>query len=362
MKNQIDLDLLERIVKIPSLSQNHKACLESLVVLKDKLRQNKIPSQIGTVKGFPFLTAGHTGKNKTVFLSHIDVVPGKPNQFQLQEKQGKLIGRGVLDMKGPLTVALSAFIELWNLGLKNFLFVVTSDEEIGGFNGTAELSKKILKNIKNAIILDSVSGEKLVKIQKAPFHIKICHQGKSSHGSRPWEGINSVQLVADCSLNIVKQLSKNSPEETTAAITQIQGGNSINVIPNNAFSILDVRIKSKREISQIVRTINFLVQKSGCVWEKIDQPLFVEISTTNPLLQTWISSFKKNTGKNCEIATESGASDARFLVSPKVPAIITSAEGGGAHSENEWVSLKSLIQLQNILLNFVKCLQTGPTC
>ena len=59
------------------------------------------------------------------------------------------------------------------------------------------------------------------------------------------------------------------------------------------------------------------------------------------------------------VHTESGASDARFLVNPKIPAILTSAYGGGDHTENEWVSLKSLTQLQNVLLKFCHSLKSA---
>lgn len=351
MKNNLDIKLIEKVIEIPSLSQDHKKCLAALEVLLTKLKQEKIPCKIVTLNKFPCLIAGKCN-NKTAFLSHIDVVPGTTEQFTLKQKDDRILGRGVLDMKGPLVVAFSVFIELWKNNFKNFLFVVTSDEEIGGFNGAAKLSKTILKEIKEVIILDSTAGEKLVLVQKAPFHIKITHKGRLAHGSRPWEGINSVNKVAKCSLKIEKKINNNSSEKTSAAITQIQGGQATNIIPDYALSTLDIRIKSKNEIEQVTNIVNSCCKENHCQWEKIDEPLFVEISPNNSFIKKWFLC-----QPNRQTIVESGASDARFLVNQNLPAIITSARGGGAHTKNEWVSQKSLIKLKNILLKFCKMVE-----
>jgi acetylornithine deacetylase/succinyl-diaminopimelate desuccinylase-like protein len=257
-------------------------------------------------------------------------------------------------MKGPLVVSLEVFIKLWKAGLRDFLFAVTADEEIGGFNGGSFLAKKLNKT-KLAIIPDSSSGEDLVICQKAPFHIKIFdNKGRAVHGSKPWEGINSAEKVGKCCLEIVQKINKNHPDKTSAAITQIHSGSAINTIPNEAFSTIDVRISRLKEIPQIFALIEKITKANNCLWEKIDEPLIFEMSPNNVFLKKWVNIFQKATGRKPKLVTESGASDARFFHKAGVPAIITSVIGGGAHSEKEWASLKSLKSLEKIMFEFCK--------
>jgi succinyl-diaminopimelate desuccinylase len=350
-EEDFDIPLLKKLIGIPTISSDHQANFKALQFIKGKLDFFRIPVKLKSHNGFPFLIAGNLENAKITFLSHIDVVGAQPSQFKLVKKGEKIIGRGSLDMKGPLVVALSSFIRLWQSGFRQFIFVVTSDEEIGGFNGTAILAKTLLRNIKAAIILDASSSEDLVLIQKAPFHIKISHQGKSAHGSRPWDASNSVQKVAECALEVSRVLHKEKESETSAVVTQIHGGTATNVIPDNASSTLDIRIKGSREISGIIKNIEAIVKKYGCKWEKIDEPLFVNISQSDSLIKKWIRAFEGISGKIPDFMVEPGASDARFL-GRKISIIITSPWGGGVHSNDEWVNLDSLFLLQKVLIEF----------
>jgi len=345
MNTKLDLTILKKIIEIESLSIKPVQTFNALRLIKQKLLSLKIPVQIINRQTFPVLIAGNLSNANNLFLSHIDVVPGNKNQFIFKQNGDKIFGRGSLDMKGPLIVSLTTFIFLWQKKIQNNIFVVTSDEEIGGFNGIPVIINKFLKEIRSAIILDSSSNEKIVLIQKAPFHIKIVSKGRSSHGSKPWEGVNSVENICKCSLNIVNAINKNSKTETSAAITQLYGGTATNVIPDKASSTIDIRIKNKKEIPEIVRLIDKLTKKQNCKWLRIDEPLFVNIPKNNEFINKW--------SNNIEFTVESGTSDARFLSEKNIPILITSASGNGAHTDNEWVSKSSLERLQNNLIKFL---------
>lgn len=352
MLNNFNIKLLDKLIKIRSLSLDHKACLKVLTLLEKDVKKIGVPIKLGEINGFPFLIAGIPRTAKFLILSHTDVVDGAETQFHLKLKNDKLLGRGALDMKGPLVASLQAFKDLWQKGRRNILFVVTTDEEVGGFNGTKALAKR-LNNIDLAFIPDSTSEENLVVCQKAPFHIKIFdNKGKSAHGSRPWESINSAEKISKCSLQIVQKINKDQSNKTSAAITQIHSGSAINTIPNKAFSTIDIRISRLKEVLQTISFIKKITKANNCLWEKIDEPLIFEMSPKNAFVRKWINSFQKVTGRKPKLVTESSASDARFLAKIGVPAIITSAIGGGAHSEKEWVSKKSLEQLSQVLFQF----------
>ena len=352
MKNNINLLLLKKIIKIASLSHNHNKCFTALRLIKKETSQQKIPCFIKKNNNSPFLVAGNIKTSRILFLCHIDVVPGQPRQFNLIREGSRLIGRGVLDMKGPLVATLKSFFKLWKLGNRQFLFVITSDEEIGGFNGTDFLTKSLLKNIKSAIVPDSV-GNNLVIVQKAPFHIKIKSFGKSVHGSKPWESVNSAENLSKCCTQIIDKLNGNSSDSTTATLTQIHSGNTTNTIPAEAMATIDIRIKKQSEINSLIDKINQITQKRKCTWQKIDEPLFFEASTHDSFIKKWIDIFKKTNQKVPQLVVESGASDARFLWhNLRIPVIVTSAKGGGTHSDQEWVDINSLTQLSELFFKF----------
>lgn len=357
MEAPIDIKILKKIASFPSISLDPKTCLIALRIIEEKLRSKGIPCSINKHQGSPFLIAGSTKKARALFLAHIDVVPGQQRQFKIITRKDRIVGRGVLDMKGPLVVLLEVFVNLWQSGKKEFLFAVTSDEEIGGFKGTAFLVKQ-WSRIRLAIVPDSTSGESLVICQKAPFHIKVIHcQGISSHASAPWKGKNSCEAVARCSLEIIKKVNQNHPEKTSATITQLHSGSTNNTIPYQGSAIIDIRIRNQKEIGPLAQQINQLVKKHDCQWRAIDKPLFFQISTKNKFLKKWISAFKKVAGKTPQLTVEPAASDARFLFQAGIPAIVTSVKGNGAHSEKEWVSKKSLQRFSQVLLRFSNSLR-----
>lgn len=357
MEITINLKNLKKITSFPSISSDPKSCFKALRVIENQLRRGLVPCLVDNHQGSPFLIAGSRRKAKILFLAHIDTVPGAPQQFKMKTERDKFFGRGVLDMKGPLVVLLDVFIKLWQSGKRKFLLAITSDEEIGGFKGTAFLVKQ-WERIKLAIVPDSTSGENLVVCQKAPFHIKVTDDtGISSHGSTPWKGKNSCEKVARCSLEIVKEVNQNHPQKTSATVTQLHSGLTNNTIPNQGSAVIDIRIRGRKEVKLLVRKIDQIAKKHHCQWEAIDKPLFFQASTKNKFIKKWAADFKKVTGKTPKFIVEPAASDARFLFQVGIPTIVTSVKGGGVHSEKEWVSKNSLLRFGKILFQFCDSIQ-----
>lgn len=350
----METKLIKKIVEIKSISDDKNNCLKALKIIETEMKKNKIPCFIKFNKRCPFLIAGKVDNATILFLSHIDVVPAKKTQFRLRRNEGdKIFGRGVLDMKGPLIAALDAFIRLWRLGNNTVLFAITSDEETGGFNGAGFLINKFFKDIKLAIIPDSV-GDDLVVIQKSPFHIRIFSKGKTAHGSKAWEGVNAAENLLKCCLEITNSLNGNSHKSTTATLTQFHSGEVTNMVPDKAEAVIDIRIRQQSEVRDLTGRIEKTTSRFNCVWEKIDEPMFFEANKNNTIIKKWISVSEKITNEKVKLIVENGASDARFIWQKlKIPIIVSSVLGGGAHSDNEWVDINSLNQLSVKIFEFI---------
>jgi len=353
----METKLIKKLVETKSLSGDKGNCFKALKIIEIEIKRNNIPVFIKFNNSVPFLIAGEVDRASTLFLSHTDVVPARNEQFILKRKGNKLFGRGVLDMKGPMVACLDAFVKLWNLGKRDSLFAVTCDEEVGGFNGANFLAKKFFDKIEMAVVADGGSGENLIIIQKAPFHIKLTAEGKSAHASRPWEGKNAAENLLRCSNEIIKEFEGKTNESTTAVLTQFHSGEATNVVPNKAEAIIDMRIKQESEVAGLIKIIETATKKHGCEWEKIDEPLFFEVKKDNFFIERWRKIAREISGKEVELEIECAASDARFLWQElKIPVIVTSAIGGGAHGATEWVDINSLRRLSETIVKFINSL------
>ena len=108
-------------------------------------------------------------------LGHLDVVPASDEMFTPQIKDGRMYGRGTLDMKSFAAVAFNSMFHVLEnkLNLK-FGIILSSDEEKGSKSTEAFLEAH--KNIKSKIVLDNDVGGNILSIVnkcKNPVFVKI---------------------------------------------------------------------------------------------------------------------------------------------------------------------------------------------
>ena len=107
----------------------------------------------------PVILASNTQEKNfdVLVLGHIDVVPATDDMFVPVIKDGKMFGRGTLDMKSFAAVALNSleYVIKNNLNLK-FGFVLSTDEETGSKSTKAFLEK--YSDISAKIVLDNDVG------------------------------------------------------------------------------------------------------------------------------------------------------------------------------------------------------------
>src|SRR5215217_5478775 len=81
--------------------------------------------------GRPLLTAtvGPESGPTIVLHGHLDVVPGRPEQFEPRIEGDRLYGRGAYDMKGGLAAMICALRDLADQDRVRVRFVCVPDEE-----------------------------------------------------------------------------------------------------------------------------------------------------------------------------------------------------------------------------------------
>lgn len=206
------------------------------------------------------------------FLGHTDTVQGGSdwtyNPLELKEKKGKLYGLGTCDMKGGICAILKAVLDTdWNRLSSGIRLFFTYDEEIG-FEGIREINRLNIEMPEN-IIIGEPTNNGVMNGSKGLLEFEIDFQGKSAHSSNPENGINAIEKCIKFLeelkkfYNTLKYETDNRFEipYTTMNIGKIDGGKSINIVPNSCITYVDFRVIKEEHRIKIIETINSLQEK-----------------------------------------------------------------------------------------------------
>jgi acetylornithine deacetylase len=135
------------------------------------------------------------------FFSHSDTVPGEPGEWEPFKpiiEDGRLIGRGSCDMKGPLAATIVAAAGIDPARLKQPLFIViTADEEVG-FGGAYQVaaeSQLLRAGWPEAAVIAEPTRLIPVYAHKGGVHIFVTAYGRAAHSSTD-KGVSANFLIA----------------------------------------------------------------------------------------------------------------------------------------------------------------------
>ncbi len=296
-------------------------------------------------------------------LGHIDVVPAENKMFIPTIKNGKLYGRGSLDMKSFAAVALNSMQHVIKNHLPiNFGIILSSDEETGS-KGTKAFLKKYNK-IKANIVLDNDVGGDITKIIakcKNPVFVKIKAYGKEAHGSRPWEGIDANELMLKTLSNIRKiypayDLEGKQPKNKwidTLHFAKISGGKVSNIISDYCETLCDFRLIETSSIEKLKNNLDKCMVKN-VEYEIISSSTPVVMSEKNPHILDYKKLAEKILNKKIKFEYEGGATDAREFAIRGSTVIMHSGTGDGMHASNEYVEIDSVKKISDIQIKFLE--------
>ncbi|MCP4723035.1 MAG: M20 family metallopeptidase [Desulfobacteraceae bacterium] len=301
-----------------------------------------------------------------MFLGHMDTVfPfGEVEKRQFSIQGDKAVGPGVCDMKGGLLVVLHALETLKKEGVLDKMSVCVAfngDEETGS-KASKEWIKFTAKKSRRVFVFEPCRpGHRMVSQRKGGgwFHVNVT--GKEAHaGADPDKGINAVVELANQIIAIDKL---NDPDlGTSAQVTVVNGGDKVNIIPNQAMASVDVRIakfEEKQRVEDFFRALSEKAVLDGArisVEGKIDRPPMEVTLKSQALLDLIILEGKKMEVEVSSIAT-GGCSDGNFTAALGVPTIDgMGLVGANSHRQDEYVELSSIPTMVNLISNVCKAL------
>jgi acetylornithine deacetylase/succinyl-diaminopimelate desuccinylase-like protein len=355
---------LKKLIEFKTITRDFEKNEEALSWIENQIMGLPIHIKRYEKNGFQSLviTTQKTKTPKVMLAAHLDVVKGSDNVFKPTVKDGKLYGRGVFDMKYAIACYLQLLQELKkDIPRSDLGIMITTDEEIGGANGVNYLLNEEKYSCDICVLPDGGANWQLITESKGILQIKVKSSGKSAHGSKPWLGESAVDNLIDFLkyLKNEKIFDENYYQRAeehycnTVNVGKISGGEVANQVADYAEAILDVRFVSKENEADILNLINKAAKKAGKIEiEKIISGYPLKTDEKNIYVSEFINVAKLN-DINIKSTFTHGSSDARFFSENKIPVIVLRPNGGGHHSEEEWMDLDSLNEFYKVLKAFV---------
>jgi acetylornithine deacetylase len=252
--------LLDRLVAFPTVSRDGNRPLIDFV--QAYLAANGIAATLvpgpGGDKAALFATIGPDRDNGVILSAHTDVVPvdGQPwtsDPFRLTERDGRLIGRGALDMKAYLACILAVVPEAARSRLSRPLHLAFSyDEEIGCQGIRPLLDAMATAGVRaSGCIVGEPTGMKVVRGHKGKLAGSIVCTGRAAHSALPHLGFNAIHLGAamvDALRRIQADIEAHGSRDdayavpfTTVHVGTIHGGTALNVVPERCTLAFEIR-------------------------------------------------------------------------------------------------------------------------
>lgn len=293
------------------------------------------------------------------YLVHVDVVAGSDALFTMQQKDQLVYGRGVSDMKFSIPLGIALLHELIEKNSSlTFSVAITTDEEVGGFEGAAFLAHKLKWRPKTLIVPDGGDDLKFVRAAKGVAQFRVTTFGKSAHASRVWHGENAIPKMARIIDQIEKRYHRNNAHEswkTTVNFGTIHGGISINQVCDQVSLQIDFRYPETENFDRIAEELHHMVHSIApeSIIEMISVGCATATDTTLPIVQRFLQAFTTAFDQEVTIEPNFGSSDARHFAPYALPILMIKPKGGDIHMESEWLDVDSTMQFYQALRLFV---------
>jgi succinyl-diaminopimelate desuccinylase len=225
-------------------------------------------------------SAGH--RAGLLFACHLDVVgPGEAiwqyPAFTAVESDGKIYGRGSVDMKGPTAAAITAIRQIVESGVKlqgDIIFSAVAGEETDSAGARRfvedkgrlqELAPKGLAGV----VIPEPTDFAVVTAHRGLLWLEVTTKGKAAHSSAPQLGVNAIGsmrlILNELESYEIKAEKHKLLGKCSMSINTIAGGKAMNVVPDKCCIGIDFRTLPGQNHDEIIADLQriFVKLKAG---------------------------------------------------------------------------------------------------
>ena len=214
-----------------------------------------------------------TGEEPLTFTGHLDTVPvgsGWTCDPHSAETDGdRMVGRGTSDMKSGVAALVVAVAEhaARPHDCRGVQVVLTAGEETG-CTGALRIPRGALLG-GGPLVVAEPTQNRLVPAHKGAHWMRLTASGKAAHGSAPELGDNAVVRLARAAVALHDHVGWPDQDgfgSMTVNVGVLHGGVQVNVVPDQAELMLDVRTVPKAQedaVRDAVRDVVVAATASG---------------------------------------------------------------------------------------------------
>ena len=292
-----------------------------------------------------------------VFHGHLDVVPGRQEQYEPRIEGDKLFGRGAYDMKGALAAMMCALKDVERQERVRVRLVCVPDEE----------SEELDERATEGVVKRGLGGNFAITGEPTNLHIgveakgvlamSIEVHGRAAHSSTPWLGDNAVLKAIDVFRAIeTLPFSRESSEmfdRPSINLGRIKGGDALNKVPDECTMAVDIRYLPGQDPAEILTQVESIPEidvTRTFIWPP------VSVARTDPYVRALREAVARSIRGEAMSVGRDGASDAASFLGAGIPAVEFGPGGAGHHGPEEWVAVSSMARYRRALGDFIRAL------
>lgn len=330
---------------------------------------------------------GNGPGRRLIFNGHLDTYPvGDESLWSVDplagiQRDGRLYGRGVSDMKGGIAASIHALVLMANLRNDwsgELVLTLAGDEETMGELGTYHLLETIPHASGDAMVCGDAGSPRVLRFgEKGFIWLEVTATGKAAHGAHVHLGSSAIEHLyfALEKLFSLRDIVVSTPPVVAAAIKKskaisevlsgkgeaailssvtvnvglIEGGQAPNLVAETARSTLDIRIPVGLTVMDIEEKIEYLLTPLQNVSYNIQRRY--EPNWTSPkheIIQLTAENCREVLNVEPAINMRVGASDSRLYRMFDVPSVVCGLTPYNMGGPDEFVNLADLIAVGKI--------------
>jgi glutamate carboxypeptidase len=312
-----------------------------------------------------FVLPGREKEAQILALGHSDTVYplGTLAKMPFQQRDGRLWGPGVLDMKGGVAFLVFAMRALRDLDIpvkRRVVLQLNSDEEVGSPSSRALTEKEAQRSIAVLVVEPGTGLEGKAKTaRKGLGDYTVTVRGKAAHAGVDFSAGASAVVELARQIDVIAGFT-DLPRGLTVNPGVITGGTRSNVIADFAQTEVDFRIARLKDGAALDKKFRKL--------KPVDQRCTIEVEggmNRPPMERTReiAALFKKaqalaaELGVKLDESSTGGGSDGNFTAALGVPTLDgIGAVGDGAHAPTESILVDRIADRTALLAKLVAAL------
>ena len=367
MRENACIRYLRDYIAIPSVNPMRRSDQDPAIVgerryaehVREQLRRLGLDAELVGDPARPSVMAHATvaDAGETLLIaSHLDTVPVDGMAiapFDPRVADGRVFGRGSCDTKSGMAALVAALERVLAQGTlrRNVIVVGEADEELGS-SGVKDVIAQLGAHPPDWVIATEPTELRVVTRHKGIVHARLRASGVACHSSEPGRGRSAVLALCRAVLaldELAAELGRHADPQlgpATLSVGQIAGGTATNIVPDDAWLLLDRRcLPGEDEVSVLAELEGMLakhalddVRVEWCSLEKAALATPDEDPSVRSVQAALRVAALDPTPSSVGFGTDAGVFSAHGI-----PGVVFGPGSiAQAHTANEWVAIEQV--------------------